>query len=124
MEPACRWLSTGKYSRDESGKNIAGGGRLDTASQRFHKFTDRNWKILDALCVVSQESGHSLGQVALAWALQQPGITPLILGASKLEQLQGNLSTLDVHLAAEHQAKLDQISALELATLTPSSRMR
>ncbi len=47
--PLSAGFLTGKYTRDNTGKVFAGGGRLDTDKQPFRMFTERNWKILDAL---------------------------------------------------------------------------
>ena len=57
--------------------------------------------------------------MALAWALAQPGITSLILGASKPEQLQGNLASLEIEFTPEQLGALDRASALPPST--PSS---
>lgn len=104
---------TGKYSRDAKGNVSTGGGRLDSSNQPFRMFTERNWKILDALREVSQEINKPMSQVALAWASAQGGITSLILGASKLEQLESNLASLAISLSALHLKQLGQASAFE-----------
>jgi aryl-alcohol dehydrogenase-like predicted oxidoreductase len=104
---------TGKYHRDENGEVSSGGGRLDDRGGMFQKFTERNWKILDGLREVSEEIGQSLPQVALAWTTSQPGVTSLILGASKVTQLEDNIASLELKLTPEQLAKLNEISALE-----------
>ena len=76
----------------------------------FTKFTEQNWHILAALRAVSAQVGRPLAQVALAWLSAKPGITA-ILGASTLEQLQDNVSSLDVQLLAELSKTLDDASA-------------
>ena len=63
---------TGKYTRGGDGAVAAGGGRLDLSNQPFRMFTERNWKILDALREVSAAAEKPLAQVALAWASAQP----------------------------------------------------
>jgi aryl-alcohol dehydrogenase-like predicted oxidoreductase len=63
---------------------------------------------LDALKSVAAEIGRSPAQVALAWAVSQPGITSTIIGASKAEQLQDNLAALEIEFTpAQTQALLD-----------------
>ena len=105
---------TGKYRRDKNGNVAAGGGRLDSNNQPFRMFTDRNWKILDTLTQVSRELEKPMSQVALAWALQQPGITSLIIGATKLDQLKSNIASLDISLSPVHLETLQKASASEL----------
>ena len=102
---------TGKYTRDADGKPQTGGGRLDLQNQPFRMFTDANWKILDVLREVSAQVEKPMSQVALAWALAQPGITSLILGASSLEQLTTNVASLAVTLDADATQRLQTASA-------------
>ena len=40
-------------------------------------------------------------------------MSSLIIGATKVEQLQDNLASLEIELTAEQMAKLDEASALE-----------
>jgi aryl-alcohol dehydrogenase-like predicted oxidoreductase len=113
--PLASGLLAGKYERDENGTTTKGGGRLDRPrNPAFPRFTERNWKTLDGLRKVAAQLERSPAQVALAWALARPGITSLILGATKLEQLHDNLASLEVELSAELSAELDQASALDL----------
>ncbi len=104
---------TGKYSRDENGKAELGGGRLDLQNTPFRKFTEHNWRVLDALRTVAAQLDRPLAQVALAWASAQPVITSLILGARKLEQLHDNIASLDIRLTPEQLLTLNERSALD-----------
>ncbi|PKY34705.1 hypothetical protein RhiirB3_532910 [Rhizophagus irregularis] len=40
-----------------------------------HSKSEKNWKILDEVNVISKEIGRSLVQVTLNWTMQEPGIT-------------------------------------------------
>jgi aryl-alcohol dehydrogenase-like predicted oxidoreductase len=115
--PLASGFLAGKYKRGEDGKG-SGEGRLALLASgnnpAFQKYTERNWKTLDALREVADEVGKPMAQVALAWASAQPGVTSLILGATKVEQLQDNIASLGVVLTAEQLAKLSAVSALEL----------
>jgi aryl-alcohol dehydrogenase-like predicted oxidoreductase len=51
--------------------------------------------------------GRSLVSVAVAWVMQQPGITSAIVGASKPEQLDASLVAADVTLDADERAACD-----------------
>ena len=103
----------GKYTRGDDGTPQAGGGRLDLANTPFKKFTERNWVILDALRGVAAEINQPPVRVALAWALGRPGVSSLIIGASRLDQLRENLGALDLTLTTEQVARLDAASAPE-----------
>ncbi len=40
---------------------------------------------------VAQSRGETLAEMALAWILQQSGVTSVLVGASSVQQLQKNL---------------------------------
>ena len=113
--PLAGGFLAGKYERPgAAGAPAAGDGRL-SGSNPFgdSKFTDRNWRVLDALRRVAADVGRLPAQVALAWAAAQPGITSLILGASTPEQLQNNVASLDVQLTGDQLRALDEATAPE-----------
>jgi aryl-alcohol dehydrogenase-like predicted oxidoreductase len=47
---------------------------------------------------VADDLGVPLAQMALAWILKNPNVSTVIMGASKLEQLEQNMKSLDVLL--------------------------
>jgi aryl-alcohol dehydrogenase-like predicted oxidoreductase len=105
---------SGKYSREAEG--VVGEGRLAGAnpfSGPFSKFTDRNWKILDALKAVAAEVGRTCAQVALAWVAARPGVASSILGARSVEQLHDTLAGLALNLTPAQTTALDTASMLE-----------
>lgn len=110
--PLAAGFLTGKYQIEGAG--ASGQGRLN-GSNPFgnQKFTDRNWRVLDTLQTVSKQAERPLAQIALAWVSAQPGITSLILGASKREQLHDNLASLNICLTSEHFQKLNESSMLD-----------
>jgi len=55
-----------------------------------------------ALLKVAEETGLSLPRLAVAWCLKNPNVSTVILGASKVEQLEENLQ------ASEDKALLDE----------------
>jgi voltage-dependent potassium channel beta subunit len=48
------------------------------------------------LGTVADELGTSMARLAIAWCLKNPNVSTVILGASKLEQLQETLQALDL----------------------------
>jgi aryl-alcohol dehydrogenase-like predicted oxidoreductase len=52
----------------------------------------------------------SMAQVALAWLVDRPTVSSVILGARTLEQLDDNLGAADLHLDDEEAARLDRVS--------------
>ncbi|KRE94961.1 aldo/keto reductase [Frateuria sp. Soil773] len=111
--PLAMGLLSGKYRPSEAGGE--GEGRLAkvAAAPGFERFTERNWRIVAALEQVAREAGKPMAQVALNWGANRPGIASVIVGATRLEQLDANLAALDFELPAELRARLDAASAPE-----------
>ena len=63
---------------------------------------------------IAAELDTTPSRVALAWTLLNPAVTAPIVGARSLTQLEDNLGALDVQLAPAQQARLDEVSAIEL----------
>ncbi len=78
----------------------------------------RDLALADAVRTLAGEIGCTPSQLAIAWVLaqQRPHTAPIIpiLGASRVEQLTDNLGALQVALSADHLARLDAVSAIEL----------
>jgi len=108
--PLASGLLSGKYRASDS----SGSGRLDTMRQAtnpgFQKFTERNWKIVAELEAVAKEIGRSMAEVALNWIAIRPGVASVIVGATKLAQLQSNLSALSFEMSPAQRARLDAVS--------------
>lgn len=104
-------LLSGKYKPGEAGGT--GDGRLAkvAGAPGFDRFTERNWQIVGALESVAKELDKPMAQVALNWVATQPGLASVIVGATKLHQLDDNLAALDFELPAGLRARLDQASA-------------
>ena len=117
----CPWsplgngLLAGKYKKE--GQSGPADGRLEiqksAGSALLERFTERNWKIVDALVEVSKPIGRPPAEVALNWVATQPGVTSTILGVTKVAQLDSNLSSLDFSISGELRTRLDQASALD-----------
>lgn len=109
---------TGKYSRED--QNRAGSVVGETAGDRkslnvaLGWVTDRNLAIADAVKEVASELGRTPAQVALAWALNAPGVTAPVVGARTIAQLEDNLGALQVDLTPSQLARLDEVSAIDL----------
>jgi L-glyceraldehyde 3-phosphate reductase len=63
---------------------------------------------IHALNDIAKRRGQSLAQTALAWALRDPRMTSLIIGASSVEQLEINIAALDrLELSDEDLGEID-----------------
>ena len=61
---------------------------------------------------VAAAHGVSVAQIALAYLLQKPSVTSVILGARTQAQLDDNLASTKVELTGDEVAALDAASAL------------
>jgi|NGEPerStandDraft_6_1074524.scaffolds.fasta_scaffold103914_1 aryl-alcohol dehydrogenase-like predicted oxidoreductase len=71
---------------------------------------DRLYDIVDALVEIGQSHGVSAAQVSLAWLLRRPGITSVIVGARREDQLTDNLAAAGLQLSDEQVARLEAVS--------------
>ncbi|MHC9420175.1 aldo/keto reductase [Sphingomonas citri] len=53
-----------------------------------------------------------MAQVALAWVTNRPGVSSVLLGASRPEQVRENVASLDIVLSSSQQQRLDAAGAL------------
>jgi aryl-alcohol dehydrogenase-like predicted oxidoreductase len=95
---------TGKYLRGEK-------GRIKPESSRLN---ERSEGITKVVMAIADELGVSPGNVALQWTRQMGFSCIPIVGATKVEQLNDNLKTIDVTLSAEQMKRLDEVSAVPL----------
>ena len=113
--PLASGLLSGKY-RPSTGQLPDGEGRLITTANSgnpaFNKFTDRNWAIVAELEKVAIELDRSMAQVAINWVATQPGVASVLIGATKLNQLQDNLAALDFVIPADLRSHLNKVSAM------------
>jgi L-glyceraldehyde 3-phosphate reductase len=62
------------------------------------------------LNALAERRGQSPAQMALAWALRDPRMTSLVIGASSVAQLEQNVDALDnLDFSAEELAEIDRI---------------
>jgi aryl-alcohol dehydrogenase-like predicted oxidoreductase len=73
---------------------------------------DRGYDVVDALRVVAARHEVGVPRIALAWVLAQPGVTSVVVGAKRPDQLRENLAAIDVRLTEQDLAELDAVSAL------------
>jgi len=67
-----------------------------------------NLERLRGLASVAERRGQTLAQMALAWALRDPRMTSLVIGASSVRQLEQNVAALDrLEFAPEELEEID-----------------
>ena len=107
--PLARGLLSGKYQRSQPPPS---GSRLEAWQDTWKKQSgdESTWRILDEVQAVARESESTPARVAIAWLLQQPECTSVILGARTVAQLEDNLAAANLRLAPEQMRRLEQVS--------------
>ncbi len=110
--PLAGGFLTGKYKRGQEvpvGTRFFFKPRLYSHLLHNEAFFDK----LDKLQAFAAERGHSVSELAIAWLLAHPWVTSVIAGATKLEQLCGNVKALEWKLSADEMAQLDDLDKPE-----------
>ncbi len=109
--PLAGGFLSGKYTRES----------LKDADNRLSGFDmipfdkDAGFALVDQIRGIAASHDASVAQVALAWVLAKPFVSSVIIGASKLAQLDDNLAAAELRLSSE------DIAALDKATRPPAS---
>ncbi|MGZ6359183.1 MAG: potassium channel beta subunit family protein [Bdellovibrionota bacterium] len=110
--PLASGLLTGKYDKGVPADSRL--ARADMAWLRERMESEAGKKQLAAVRELAKVAGElevPLATLSLAWCAQNPHVSTVILGASKIEQLKENLKALDV-LAKITPALLERVDAI------------
>ena len=91
FSPLAQGMLTDRYLDGiPADSRVATGGALSR-----DMITDDRLAQVRALTALASGRGQSLAQMALAWALRDPRMTSLVIGASSVAQLEANLAALE-----------------------------
>jgi L-glyceraldehyde 3-phosphate reductase len=91
FSPLAQGLLTDRYLDGiPADSRVATGGAMGR-----DMISEDNLARVRALAGLAEERGQSLAQMALAWALRDPRMTSLVIGASSVAQLEDDLAALD-----------------------------
>jgi aryl-alcohol dehydrogenase-like predicted oxidoreductase len=109
FSPIAQGVLTGKYL---PGSDAPAGSRAtDEAGSRFIKsyLTDDLLDRVQRLRPLAEQAGLTLAQLAVAWTLQNPGVSAAIIGATRPEQVRENARASGVRLDAELMRQIDDV---------------
>ncbi len=113
--PLANGVLTGKYHGHGTTEKMGEPGRMSGEMMKgFMPEQERTDRVVAAVKAVSDETGRSMAQVALAWLRYRAVPVIPIIGARKLSQLQDNLASFDLTLSADQLKTLDEASRIEL----------
>ena len=105
--PLAGGFLSGKYSRES----------LSDPDNRLSGFDfipfdkDVGFALVDRMREIAAGHGATVAQVAIAWVLAKDAVSSVIVGASKISQLDDNLAAADVSLGSEEIAEIDELTA-------------
>ena len=104
FSPLAQGLLTDRYLHGiPADSRAATGGSLDATS-----ITEDKLARVRALSTVAERRGQTLAQLALVWALRDPRMTSVVIGASSVKQLEDNVAALgNLTLAADELAEIE-----------------
>jgi aryl-alcohol dehydrogenase-like predicted oxidoreductase len=127
FSPIAQGVLTGKYLPGEAAP--AGSRATDAGGSRFIRdyLTDDILGRVQRLRPLAAEAGLTLAQLAVAWTLQNPGVSAAIVGATRPEQVRENARASGVRLDAGLMRRIDDILGPVIvrdpaATASPPSR--
>ena len=103
--PLARGFVAGNRRKGDFGDTVR--AKTDDYGQRLY-YQDSDFKVVDRITEVATERGVPNVQIALAWLLQQPGVTSPIIGASTLQQLDEQASALKLKLTEDELKSLGE----------------
>ena len=71
----------------------------------------RNLAVVRRLEALARDLGITLGQLAIAWVLGQPGVHVAIVGARRAANIEASAAAADVELDADALARIEEIAA-------------
>jgi aryl-alcohol dehydrogenase (NADP+) len=99
-------LARGRLTRDWDATTSR--SETDEFGRTLYDTAESDRVIVERVAKVAQDHGVSRAQVALAWVLAKPAVTAPVVGATKPQHLDDAVAALDLHLAPEEIAFLEE----------------
>ena len=108
FSPLSQGLLTGKYKK---GQPYPEGSRATHQADRQinNLLTDKNLTIVDELTKIADELGINTAILAMAWILQHPEISCVIVGASRPSQLENNIKASGFVIPQDAMDRIEDI---------------
>ncbi len=105
FSPLAQGLLTDRYL----GEIPAGSRGSRPSSLSSNMLSEVNLDRVRALRTIALERGQKVSQLALSWALRDPRVTSLVVGASSVTQLEENVAALEnTSFTSEELERIDQ----------------
>jgi 1-deoxyxylulose-5-phosphate synthase len=101
--PLARGFLAGNRTKGDQNPTVR--AQTDEFAHKLY-YQDSDFEVVDRLGAIAKQRGIPNAQVALAWVLQQPGITSPIVGASKMQHLEDAVKASEMTLSEEELKSL------------------
>ena len=101
--PLASGLLTGKYRKDQP---VPEGTRIQPGSKQL---TEQNLDLVERLISFAESRGHTILDLAVSWLLSRPVVASVIAGATRPQQVQGNVAAAGWRLTEADLAEIDAI---------------
>lgn len=108
FSPLAQGVLTGKYTSVEDVPPDSRAADPTGASFMRRWLTEENVAKAGALKAVAEAADLSLPRVAIAWCLRRPEVSSVIIGASKVEHVEENVSAVELTLDDDVLAAIDR----------------
>lgn len=105
--PLAGGFLSGKYTRD----NLADPANRLSGFDMIPFDKEAGFALVERMRAIGAGHGASVAQVALAWVLSRPQVSSVLIGASRLNQLDDNIAAADLALTPDEIAELDAATA-------------
>ncbi len=105
-------MLTGSYVRSK--EPVEGTPMASLPAEVPGGIRDRYWKeehfdLVEGLKELAKQVGYTPSQLTLAWALSQPAITSILVGATSPEQVGPNTKAVDITLSSQELEALNKL---------------
>lgn len=105
--PLAGGILTGKYT---STTDAPAGSRLDKNPSFAQRMSESSLALGRDVSRIAAEAGCSASSLSLAWLMEQPVVSSVIVGATRVEQVEDNLKSVELALQNSVMAQLDEAS--------------
>jgi aryl-alcohol dehydrogenase-like predicted oxidoreductase len=107
--PLASGFLSGKYSKESPVPEDARRTKFDFPPIDIEK----GYRVVEVLRTIATKHQASIAQVALAWVMQQSFVSSVLIGATKLEQLDDNLKAAQLTLDQDDLGSIEELTAIQ-----------
>ena len=99
---------TGKYKRGQDNPDATRFAKVPVLGALAMQ--ENNYNTVEKLQAFVEKSGHKLSELAIAWLLTRPAVSTVIVGATKPEQVEANVKSIEWELTGDELNGIDNIT--------------